>query len=95
MARYSLFIKPSAGKELEAVGSKPDRSRIIAKIRDLAEEPRPHGSEKLAGYDYRYRVRQGHCRIVHVIDDIARHVTIFKIGHRKEGYRRAVNASRT
>ncbi len=87
MALYSLFIKPSAGKELEAVGSKPDRARIIAKIRDLAEEPRPHGSEKLAGHDDRYRVRQRHYRIVYAIDDKDGHVTIFKIGHRKDVYR--------
>lgn len=70
--------------ELEAVGSRPDRARIIAKIRDLAEEPRPHGSEKLAGYNDRYRVRPGHCRIVYAIDDKDGHVTIFKIGHRKD-----------
>lgn len=87
MAPYSLFIKPSAGKELAAVGPKPDRLRIVAKIRDLAEEPRPHGSEKLAGYDDRYRVRQGNYRIVYAIDDKASHVTVFKIGHRKDVYR--------
>lgn len=87
MAPYSLFIKPSAGKELEAAGARPDRIRIIAKIRDLAEEPRPQRSEKLAGYDDRYRVRQGNYRIVYAIDDKAGHVTIFKIGHRKDVYR--------
>ena len=82
MAPYSLFIKPSAGKELEAVGSKPDRIRIIARIRDLAEEPRPHVAEKLAGYDDRYRVRPGNYRIVYSIDDKANQITVFKIGHR-------------
>jgi mRNA interferase RelE/StbE len=87
VAPYSLFIKPSAGKELEAVGSMADRRRIVAKIRDLAEKPRPHGSEKLAGYDDRYRVRQGNFRIVYSIDDRARNITVFKIGHRKDVYR--------
>jgi len=87
VASYSLFIKPSAGKELEAVGSKPDRLRIILKIRDLSEDPRPHGSEKLAGYDDRYRVRQGNYRIVYAIDEKACRVTIFKIGHRRDVYR--------
>jgi mRNA interferase RelE/StbE len=87
VAQYSLFIKPSAGKELEAVGSKPDRSRIIVRIRDLAEKPCPHGAEKLAGYDDRYRVLQGNCRIVYLIDDKANLVTVFKIGHRKDVYR--------
>jgi mRNA interferase RelE/StbE len=87
VALYSLFIKPSAGKELEAVGSKQDRLRIIAKIRDLSGDPRSRGSEKLAGYDDRYRVRQGNYRIVYAIDDKAGQVTVYKIGHRKEVYR--------
>ena len=87
MAPYSLFIKPSAGKELEAVSSKRDRLRIIGRIHELSGDPRPSGSEKLAGYDDRYRVRQGHFRIVCAIDDKANHVTIYRIGHRKDVYR--------
>jgi mRNA interferase RelE/StbE len=87
VAPYSLFIKPSAGKELEAVGSRTDRIRIIARIRELAGQPRPHGAEKLAGYADRYRVRQGNYRIVYSIDDKAEQVTVFKIGHRRDVYR--------
>ena len=87
MVSYSLFIKPSAGKDLEAVGSKADRLRIIGKVRNLVQDPRPHGSETLAGYDDRYRVRRGNYRIVSEIDDQAGHVTIYKIGHRKDVYR--------
>lgn len=87
MASYKLSIKPSAGKELEAVGSKADRTRIVAKITALATNPRPHGSEKLAGYDDRYRIRQGNYRVVYEIDDDASEVTIYKIGHRREVYR--------
>ena len=88
MVSYNLYIKPSAGKELEAVGSKPDRLRIIGKIRGLAEDPRPHGAEKLAGHDDRYRIRQGNYRVVYAIDDKAGSVTIYKVGHRKDIYRR-------
>lgn len=87
MALYKLSIKPSAGKELEAVGSKSDRSRLVARIAALAANPRPHRSEKLAGYDDRYRVRHGNYRVVYEIDDDASHVTIYKIGHRREVYR--------
>jgi mRNA interferase RelE/StbE len=86
VASYKLSIKPSAGKELEAVGSKADRTRIVAKIAALASNPRPHGSEKLAGYDDRYRIRQGNYRVVYEIDDDANEVTIYKIGHRREVY---------
>jgi mRNA interferase RelE/StbE len=87
VASYSLLIKPSAGKELEAVGSKVDRQKIIAKIQALAADPRPRGSEKLAGYSDRYRIRQGNYRVVYLIDDSASAVTIYKIGHRREVYR--------
>ena len=87
MASYSVSIKPSAGKELEAVGSKADRQRIVAKIQALAADPRPQGSDKLAGYDDRHRIRQGNYRIVYLVDDEAGLVTIYKIGHRRDVYR--------
>jgi mRNA interferase RelE/StbE len=87
VGQFKLSIKPSAGKELEAVGSKADRKRIVAKIMALANNPRPHGSEKLAGYEDRYRVRQGNYRVVYLIDDVATEVTIYKVGHRREVYR--------
>ena len=88
MAGYSLLVKASAAKEFETVGSKQDRRRIVEKIAGLGSNPRPHNSEKLAGYDDRYRIRQGHYRIVYLIDDSRHEVTIFKVGHRKDVYRR-------
>ncbi len=87
MAEYRLLIKPSAAKELEAVGTKADRRRIVGRIQTLASNPRPSASEKLAGYADRYRVRQGSYRIVYIIDDAHHQVTIFKVGHRKDVYR--------
>ncbi|MGH8710262.1 MAG: type II toxin-antitoxin system RelE family toxin [Burkholderiales bacterium] len=87
MAGYRLLIKASAAKEIEAVGSKADRQRIVKRIQALAQDPRVHGSEKLAGYADHYRLRQGRYRIVYLIDDGRREVTVFKIGHRKDVYR--------
>jgi mRNA interferase RelE/StbE len=87
VAEYKLLIKSSAAKELEAIGTKGDRRRIIEKIQGLTAIPRPQGSEKLAGYTDRYRVRQGKYRIIYLIDDEHHEVTIFKIGHRKDVYR--------
>jgi mRNA interferase RelE/StbE len=81
------LIKSSAAKEFEAVDSKSDRQRIIARIRALAQDPRAQASEKLAGYADRYRVRHGQFRIIYLIDDRHSEVTIFKVGHRKEVYR--------
>jgi mRNA interferase RelE/StbE len=85
VASYRLFIKPSAGKEIEAL-SKQERRRIVAKISSLSHDPRPLGCEKLSGQD-RYRLRQGNYRILYEIQDLALIVVIVKVGHRRDVYR--------
>lgn len=87
MAAYSVLIKASAGRELERLGTKSDRSRIVERIQALAHDPRPQGCEKLAGYSDRYRIRQGNYRVVNLVDDHRRELTIFKVGDRKDVYR--------
>ena len=87
VARYSLDIKRSASREIEDLPSKKDRRLVVDRIAKLADDPRPSGSEKLVGDD-RYRVRQGPYRILYQIDDAAREVSIIKVGHRREVYRR-------
>jgi mRNA interferase RelE/StbE len=85
VASYSLLIKPSALKELEALPVKA-RRKIIARIEGLASEPRPHGCEKLSGLE-QYRFRQGDYRVVYSVDDAARIVLVVKVGHRRDVYR--------
>jgi mRNA interferase RelE/StbE len=87
VAAYSLEIKRSAARELEAVEPRAQRRRLVARIQSLATEPRPAGSQKLAGAAALHRVRQGDYRIVYEIDDSTRRVVIVKIGHRREVYR--------
>ena len=87
MAEYRLFIKASAAKEIEAVGTKTDRSRIVERIQAIGADPRGAGSETLAGYADRYRVRQGKYRIVYLTDNRCIELIIFKVGHRKDAYR--------
>lgn len=84
MASYNVEIKRSAAKELEHLPPK-DRTRIIARIRALATDPRPAGCEKLSGQD-RYRVRQGNYRILYEIDDTVVLVVVVRIAHRREVY---------
>jgi mRNA interferase RelE/StbE len=85
VASYSLLIKPSAIKELEALPTK-DRRKIITRIEGLASEPRPHGCEKLSGLD-QYRVRQGDYRVVYSVDDDVKVALVVKVGHRRDVYR--------
>ena len=87
MASYNLLIKPSAGKELESVGQKKDRKRIVARIQSLRSEPRPEGCEKLSGKFELYQIRVGRYRVIYSIDDGAVEVHVVKIDDRKDVYR--------
>ena len=86
MEKYSLFIKPSAVKELKKLPKK-DLAKIVKRIKDLASDPRPSGCEKLTAGE-KYRIRQGNYRIVYSIEDQKLIVCIVKIGHRKDIYRK-------
>ena len=85
MASYRLLIKPSAGKDIEAL-PKHDRRRIVAKITSLSSDPRPSGCEKLSGHD-RYRIRPENYRILYEIHDSDLVVVVVKVGHRRDVYR--------
>lgn len=87
MAGYRLLVKPSAAKEIEAIGTKRDRQRVVTRIQSLADDPRPAGCEKLAGPSNLFRVRQGEYRVVYAIDDSHCTVDVIKVGHRREVYR--------
>lgn len=85
MGSCKLEVKRSAAKEIADL-PRADCQRVVAKIRLLASEPRPHGCEKLSGAE-KYRIRQGNYRILYEIDDSTRAVTIVKVGNGKEVYR--------
>lgn len=89
MEKYKVSIKRSAVKEIEAIPQKKERQRIIRRIGQLANDPRPPGSKKLSGHD-KYRVRQGSYRIVYSIEDYELVVVVVKAGHRKDVYRGAL-----
>ena len=84
-ASYSLRMKRSAEKELRAL-SKAELSKVVARMRLLAADPRPPGSQKMAG-ESQYRVRQGDYRVLYTIDEMEKVVEIVKIGHRRDVYR--------
>ena len=89
MEKYKVSIKRSAVKEIEAIPQKKERQRIIRRIGQLAEDPRPPGANKLSGND-KYRIRQGSYRIVYSIEDNELIVVVVKVGHRKNVYRGAI-----
>ena len=85
MAKYALEIKQSAQKELDALDDALF-SRVDRKILALAETPRPAGCKKLKGYKDQWRMRAGDWRVLYIIDDIAKLVTVTRIAHRREVY---------
>jgi mRNA interferase RelE/StbE len=86
VAGYDVFIKPSALRELESVGSRKLRRNLAEHIQALADNPRPPGCRKLGGGD-QYRIRRGAYRVVYSIEDERRIVLVVKIGHRRDVYR--------
>ena len=86
MVKYSIEIKRSARKEIESVGTKKDRQRIVHRIAELANDPLPPGCEKLSGGEH-YRVRQGRYRIIYEIRDKKLIIVVIKVGDRKDVYK--------
>jgi mRNA interferase RelE/StbE len=85
MARFEMRLRRSVAKDLLRP-PKADNRRLAARIEALADDPRPHGHEKLAGSSA-YRIRQGDYRIIHTIDDGTIVVEIIRVGPRREVYR--------
>ena len=85
MARYRIEVKQSVVKELSSI-PKRDLVLIVARIRSLSDDPRPTGSIKLTGQE-KYRIRQGHYRILYTIEDEVLVVYIIRIAHRRDAYR--------
>jgi mRNA interferase RelE/StbE len=85
VVKCSLEIKQSAQKELDALDDALF-TRIDRKILALADNPRPAGCKKLKGYRDHWRVRVGDWRVLYIIDDAAKLVTITRIAHRREVY---------
>ncbi len=87
MSDYSVEVKPSARKELEAL---PDSvlARVVHRIESLGHAPRPAGCRKLKGYKDQWRIRAGDWRVVYIIDDAAELIRITRIAHRREVYER-------
>jgi mRNA interferase RelE/StbE len=84
---YLVTFAASAKKELRDLPTDVI-GRMVPKIRELSNNPRPVGSKKLHGYRNRWRIRVGDYRVVYAIDDEGRAVDITRIAHRKDVYDR-------
>lgn len=83
---YSIFLRPAAIRDLKGLPLDV-RPRIEAAIDRLGNNPRPPGSKKLVGFNNERRLRVGDYRVLYVVADDQRKVTIARIAHRREVYR--------
>lgn len=81
---YEILFEKAALKSLQKMPS-DIQGKVISKIEELAEDPRPFGHKKLVGRSG-YRIRIGDYRVIYTINDKIIRIYILDIGHRKEIY---------
>ncbi|MBI5245687.1 MAG: type II toxin-antitoxin system RelE/ParE family toxin [Elusimicrobia bacterium] len=83
---YRLELESKALKEFDKL---PKERRVLLGevFDDLQINPRPPGAKKLAASDG-YRVRCGDYRVLYTVDDPAKRVRVYRVGHRSDVYRR-------
>lgn len=85
--KYDIVFKRSVLKDVRRIPASILAS-IQERIAALAEDPFPAGAEPISGYDSFYRVRLGSYRIVYEVATTIRVITIIRIGHRKDVYKK-------
>jgi len=87
MESYSVYLKPSAEKDLRRL-PKPIVARVLALIEGLQSEPFPRKVVKLTGTERLYRLPVSDYRVVYEVDTQAHKIIVHYIRHRREVYRR-------
>ena len=81
---YKIVFTKTANKKLNRL-SASIQERIAAKIDELANNPRPHGSKKLTNKSG-HRIRIGDYRVIYEIEDKVLVVLVIDVDHRKQVY---------
>jgi mRNA interferase RelE/StbE len=83
---YRVELESRARRELLDLPAKIARL-LVSVLDDLTANPRPPGAKKLSGLEG-WRVRKGDYRILYIIDDATRLIRVYRLGNRREVYRR-------
>ncbi|MGD0411534.1 MAG: type II toxin-antitoxin system RelE/ParE family toxin [Verrucomicrobiota bacterium] len=83
---FRIEWKKSTRKDLRKLPASAGE-RIVEAVEDLAENPFPHGVEKLSGSQHAYRIRLGDYRIVYEVVMDLKLIEIQRVRHRKDVYR--------
>lgn len=84
--RYRVILSHTARKQLAAL-PRDVQGRIGPALVALADDPRPHGSQKLQGSSGEYRIRVGEYRVIYAVDDDDLLVGVVRVAHRRDVYR--------
>jgi len=82
---YSVKIKRTAQKSLAKI-AQLDQEKIVAAIKALEIEPKPHGCKKLSGREA-WRIRVGDFRIIYEIQESVLVIMGVVVGHRSQAYK--------
>lgn len=83
--QYRILYARSAAKAIKKL-DRTTAKRITEAISNLAKDPRPAGSIKLAGGDGERRIRVGDYRVIYKVEDDQLIVIVLKAGHRRSIY---------
>lgn len=83
---YEVLLEQIAERDLRKL-QPADFQRLIARIKALADDPRPSNCRKITGSKNDWRIRIGTYRVIYEIDDKAKAVKVMRIRHRREVYR--------
>ncbi|NWF59562.1 MAG: type II toxin-antitoxin system RelE/ParE family toxin [Fischerella sp.] len=83
---YQVELAPAAVRQVKKLPA-DIQQKVVAKLEELAVNPRPDGVVKLEGAEDLYRVRLSCYRIVYQIQDDLLLVTVVKVKHRRDVYR--------
>ncbi len=88
MPKYELEIAKSVEKDLKKIAQKM-RPVLFDSIEELASNPFPESKyKKLKGTVNSFRLRVGNYRILYDVDNNSMKITIYRVRHRKDVYKR-------
>jgi mRNA interferase RelE/StbE len=84
-------LAPAAQRQLRRLPP-GDAARLRGPILALAIDPRPPGSTKVAGTDFR-RLRIGDLRVIYLVEDDDRLIVVLRVARRSESTYRGLDRS--
>ena len=86
MARFSIQWRNSTKKDIRNLPPQ-EVARVVEAVTQLADDPLPHGSQKLSGSERIYRIRVGDYRVIYEVFSDSHIVEVQRVRHRKDVYR--------